>query len=278
MLRNRVITALLLALLALWVVWIAPAPVFPVFFIAVGLLASVEWARLCGYRGLGLACMYALLVAAAQTLGWWYLVHGGRAWPLLACVGLWWAFAVFWLLAYARGRTRALPGKLLAVVGLLVLVGAWLGLVSLFLRTGQGAYWVTVLFILVWGSDIGGFFVGRAIGRHKLAPNISPGKTWEGVFGGLALGLGVAFAFHTALYAAGVPVPAHIGVATGLAGGVLVIALGIAGDLFESMIKRQQGVKDSGNVLPGHGGVLDRIDALLAAAPLLALVVLKGGL
>ncbi|HKJ95069.1 MAG TPA: phosphatidate cytidylyltransferase [Gammaproteobacteria bacterium] len=278
MLRNRVITALLLALLSLWVVWLAPAPVFLVFFIIVGLLASAEWARLCGYRGLGFVSGYAVVVAIGQALGWWYLVEGGHAGPLLACVALWWAFAVFWLMAFAGGRTRPLPGPLLALVGLLVLGGAWLGVVSLFLQAGQGAYWVTVLFILVWGSDIGGYFVGRALGRHKLAPKISPGKTWEGAGGGLVLGLGVAFAFHAALHASGVAVPSDIGALPGLLGGAFVIALGIAGDLFESMIKRQHGVKDSGSVLPGHGGVLDRIDALLAAAPILALVVLKGGL
>ena len=154
---------------------------------------------------------------------------------------------------------------------MLVLTGAWLGLVSLRAQPDTGAWLIIWLFVVVWSADIGAYFVGRAYGRRKLALAVSPGKTWEGAVGGLVC---------TVLLATGLVgvVPALRMVPFSLtAWALLAFALGaisIVGDLFESVLKRETGAKDSGALLPGHGGLLDRIDALLAVLPVFAFLVL----
>ncbi|MGB5544409.1 MAG: phosphatidate cytidylyltransferase, partial [Gammaproteobacteria bacterium] len=145
--------------------------------------------------------------------------------------------------------------------GLLVMPLGWLFLFALLQE--WGAQWTLFLFLLVAAADVGAFFSGRAFGRHKLAVKVSPGKTWEGVGGGL---------LAVAAVAAGGAVWFGTGLALTIAGAVVVAAFSVLGDLTISMLKRAAGLKDSGNIFPGHGGVLDRIDSLLAALPLFILV------
>jgi phosphatidate cytidylyltransferase len=182
------------------------------------------------------------------------------------------AAAAFWLLAFIEqvvgreldsGFLASFPGRL--VGGFLVLLPAWL--VPLTLRELPDGKWLTLFLMLyVWGADTGAYFAGHRFGRHKLAPRVSPGKTWEGVAGGLATVLLVALA--AGIYGFGFgPAALALWVALSLFTGLV----SVLGDLFESRLKRIVGVKDSGTLIPGHGGVLDRIDAFTAAAPVFAL-------
>lgn len=214
------------------------------------LLAAHEWARLCRL-GTGAAWLYAaatsVVFVAAGMLGLERALFGAAAlfWLAVAPVWMW------------RG-VRAESTTALGAAGVAVLVPA--GLAMLVLRPAE----VLVVLALVWIADTGAYFVGRAWGRRKLAPSISPGKTWEGAIGGL---LGAA------AYAiiCGILIQ-ELAWAPFLAIAVLLAMLSIAGDLFESAVKRQAGVKDSGSLLPGHGGLLDRIDSATATLPVAALL------
>ncbi len=175
---------------------------------------------------------------------------------------LWWLFALFWITNPDIGRevtTRHTIAK--AILGLGLMISTWLALVVLHSRPDHGPYWVMFVLVLVWVADSGAYFSGRVFGRNKLAPAVSPGKTWEGVFGALVACSLFAYSdgrfqdFQGALLSSFVLVC------------VVTVLFSIAGDLLESLLKRQRGVKDSGTLIPGHGGILDRIDSLLAAAP-----------
>jgi phosphatidate cytidylyltransferase len=212
--------------------------------------AALEWARLCrlGARSAwGYAAAVVAVFAASEGIG---LQRG-----LFVLAALWWiVVAPLWMW---RG-VRAEQHTRLAAAGFLVLVPAGLGLLAL------EPVSVLVVLVLVWIADTAAYFVGRAWGRRKLAPAISPGKTWEGAAGGLIGAL--AYAIICAFYIEGMPWPPF------LAAAGLLAMTSIAGDLFESAAKRQAGVKDSGTLLPGHGGILDRIDSATAVLPLAALL------
>lgn len=267
----RVLTALVLVPLFLWVVWLAPLPVLPLFLAAVFLLGAWEWSRLMGLGPPPLRAGYTALNAVLMLLSWVYLARGLPAWPVVAAGVVWWLVALTLLRRFSRDANRGVRSRRAAgLAGVLIIVPAWFAVVALHRDGPYGAYWVTVLLLLVWGSDIGGYAAGRCWGRRKMAPAVSPGKTWEGAAGSLVLGLIAAGAMHMAGLSLGfAPVwPVWFLV---LPIAIAAIVFGIVGDLFESMMKRQRGLKDSGTLLPGHGGVLDRIDALVAAAPVLAL-------
>ena len=271
MLKWRVITALALAPPVFALVWYAPTVWLAVAFGLVILLAAAEWAALVPLRSRGARLAYVGGHLGALALAWLVLQQGAGPTTLLLSAGAaWWAGALAWLVLYARSPGRWAPSPAAgAAVGFLVLTPAWAGVVFLHQQAAYGGYWVTLLLLLVWGSDVGGYFAGRAFGRRKLAPAISPGKTWAGVAGGLVLGLAAAVIAQRAALDFGL---APAALPLGLLGAyVLTIGFGVAGDLFESMMKRQRGVKDSGTLLPGHGGVLDRVDSISAATPLFAL-------
>jgi len=210
--------------------------------------------------------LYALGVAALCALSWsWSRQHQQTA--LICAVGcIWWATAFVWLIVSPQFRRPFL----VLVCGAFVLVPCFVAVAAT--HSGSGAVHgpQAVLWLLAWvfSADIGAYFAGRAFGRLKLAPRVSPGKTWEGVIGGLALSTCVA---------AGGARYFGVAVLPAMAFGVALIAISIVGDLTESMFKRGAGVKDSGNVLPGHGGILDRIDSITAAAPLYALGLYSSG-
>lgn len=239
----------------------------PFALLVAGVLAlgAREWAQLTGARG-GLVWAYAalcaLLFGCAAWLPWPVEPAGPALTAVFAAAALFWiALAPPWL---ARGVGARRPW-LLRGAGLVVLVPAGLAMLAL------GRVELLMLLALVWIADTAAYLTGRALGRRKLAPAISPGKTWEGAAGALACVL--AYAIGCAVFIPGLAV--HVrGIAwiAYLAGATLLWAMSIVGDLFESALKRQAGVKDSGRLLPGHGGILDRIDSATAVLPIGALL------
>lgn len=266
MLRQRVITAAVLLAVAVSVLFLAPRWLWALAAGAFFLAGASEWGRLAGWRPSGVMAFVGLVAASCAVLG--VLALGAAPGdPVVAgvCMGA----LAFWLLAALPWllRRRSVRGPVaLAVAGWWVLVPAWLALVWL-----QSRPWLLLtLLAVVWVSDSAAYFAGRALGRHKLAPAISPGKTWEGV--GAAFLAVLAYLTLLGLVAPPVLPPLLTPAAAGVF--LALTVLGIVGDLFESWIKRVAGVKDSGTLLPGHGGVLDRIDALTASLPLAALAAL----
>lgn len=262
MLKWRVLTALVLAPVFLWAVWYWPVPYLAILFGAVASLGAWEWGALIGLPHRFQLAAYVVGLWVLLGGAWWYMRAGLSMLVPLLLTALWWAAALNWLKRFSRRPEMPPPRPILAVaIGYLLLVPCWFSLIFLRLAEPDGAYWITLLLLLVWGADIGAFMAGRRFGRRKLAPTISPGKSREGVMGGIVLALGAAAAFHFAAGFAGVDLWRLLGVA------LITVLFSVVGDLFESMVKRQHLAKDSGTLLPGHGGVLDRIDSLTIAAP-----------
>lgn len=267
MLKQRIITALALLPFALGGFFLLDGALFALFIGAVVSLGAWEWARLAGLTAQVQRVAFAVLVAAL-LLGL-YLVPVLAPWVLL-CALIWWSLATALVLGYPASSRYwvGLPTKL--IIGLLILLPAWQGLV-LFKQWPEANWLILAVMVLVWGADIGAYFSGRRFGKRKLAPQVSPGKSWEGVFGGL---------LATLLICVGVAIYRDWSFASlllGLLGTALVVLISVVGDLTESMFKRQAGVKDSSNLLPGHGGVLDRIDSLTAAIPVFAALLWLAG-
>ena len=253
-LLSRILTALLLLAVfvpaALW----APSWLWAALMAAVVGMAAFEWGRLSHFR-LHAARAYAVLLALVALA----LPHVlGALWPsfqtglILLASAFWLLVAPLWLL----GRWHAERAFVRAAVGVVLLLPTFVALVYLH---GRGAGVLLAVIAIVWIADTAAYFSGRHFGRHKLAPSISPGKTWEGVAGAL-----VALALYAGVLGllVGMPLPSLL---LGVAG---LLYLSVLGDLFESWIKRVSGMKDSGAMLPGHGGVLDRIDALTSTLPI----------
>lgn len=259
MLRTRVLTALVLfAVLAAAFLLLTPGR-FAYALLVVTALAAFEWGRLCVPRSRPAALGYASAVTAATVL---LSVVPGAAPAVIGAGALAWCLAPVLLVRWAGRLT--VPAVAL-VLGFVVLAPAWFALVRL--RAMDGGYYLWMLLALVWAADIGAYFIGRAFGRHKLASAISPGKTREGAVGGLASAAAVGAAGGWMFTA-----PAELHPLAWLAACLAAAAFSIVGDLSESLVKRMAGVKDSGSLLPGHGGVLDRIDGILAAAPVFTVV------
>ncbi len=271
MLRQRVTTAIVLAALFLSLLLLSPWYIFILFVGLVMCMSAWEWAGLAGWQGRPARLIYLVITVALGLAVAWFLVWTGdydsvRAGLLVACG--WWALALLWVQGYPA--SAVLWGKPLTrgIMGWLVLLPAWGGLV--FLRSEpSGALLILLVVMIVACADIGAYFFGRTFGRRKLAPVVSPGKSWEGVFGGLITASAVALLLN-AFWGHGEWLRI-------LAIVIPTVLVSVLGDLFESMIKRYCGVKDSGQVLPGHGGVLDRVDGLAAAVPVFALALILTG-
>jgi phosphatidate cytidylyltransferase len=275
MLAMRVLTAAVLIPLVLAGLFLLPPLAWGAVTLVAIVVAAGEWASLAGYG----KPMWLLFVGGTFLLGVNLLVSPSsafvRGWPdgvVLAVCG---AATVFWLVfapPWLALRWKPASSLSMAVAGWVVLIGAWVAVVEL---QAHSPWLVLAAMALVWIADTAAYFSGRAFGKRRLAPDVSPGKTWEGVYGAL-----VAVAVYALLLVplaaaagySGAVSPASIAIWVALALGLA--ALSVVGDLYESLLKRQAGVKDSGRVLPGHGGVLDRIDALLAAMPVAALLAL----
>ena len=223
------------------------------------LLGAWEWGGLISRNPTYLTRLGYVALVAVLAFALFRLVGAqGEGYRLVLMIALgWWALAFVWLLRYPP----PIPNALTFVCGLLVMLPFWLALLGLYMES-RDPRWVIFAVLVAIAADVGGFFVGRSLGRHKLAPRVSPKKTWEGVAGGLALAMAVSAA---AAWFFAVPLVPFLLLAA------VMVALSIVGDLTVSMFKRSAGVKDSGQLLPGHGGVLDRIDSLSSSIPLFSL-------
>ena len=270
MLKQRVITALVLMAVLLPALFARQAWPFALLSLLLMAAAGWEWGRLNGARAFAvpMGVLLALACAAALRAGW------SDAPPSL----VWWLATLVWVLGGAfalRGGPAAwphLPALSRCVIGLALLWTAWLALAA---AKTIGINFILSVFCLVWAADIAAYFGGRAFGKRKLAPAISPGKSWEGVWSGMLgalllaaswLWFDAAFAMdsaslYTLLYR-------HLGFGLLLLVILFLSAMSVVGDLFESLVKRSAGAKDSSGLLPGHGGVLDRVDALLPVFPI----------
>ncbi|WP_043529309.1 phosphatidate cytidylyltransferase [Litchfieldella xinjiangensis] len=261
MLKQRVITAVILAPLVLAGLFGLTGGAFALFTGAIVLIGAWEWVNLAGYANSKLRIAGVLGMAVAMAL-LWYTGQVHSAWPLwVAAVG--WALNLYWVVAYPEHQAQWATSARRLAMGVWVLLPCWVGFIVL---RESGAVWLLFLLLLVWCADTGAYFAGRRFGKRKLAVHVSPAKSWEGVLGGMAATTLLALIFAVWL---------SLGVGETL---VLVIItwavslVSVLGDLFESMLKRTRGIKDSSALLPGHGGVLDRIDSLTAAVPLFALL------
>ncbi len=264
-LATRVVAACVLAPLVLFVVVFTATPVFAIAFSVFVLIGAWEWARLSGLGHPGLRVAYVAAVAAALVV---LSVVDAPApvglWLILAGL-LFWLAASLWVWQFQRVARGLLTRELWrALAGFVVLIPAWYALTRIHANPETGPYWVLFLLLVVWVADIGAYFAGRRYGRRKLASRVSPGKTVEGLFGAL---LAVSLLAVTAGFWESFSVLQR--------GPVMLLCLftvvvSVLGDLTESLVKRIAGVKDSGAIIPGHGGVLDRIDSITAAAPVFA--------
>ena len=282
MLKQRIITALVLLAILLPAMFYPMAAPFGLITLVLLACGAWEWARLNGFSfraALRTGAVCALLCTAS-----WYLGLPNARLPLVwSVIGGFWVLASVWALRGGATAWQAVPRFLRLIGGVLLLWAAWLSIMQARL---MGLNFLLSVLVLVWAADIGAYFAGRGLGgrffANKLAPSISPGKTWEGVVGGMTAVFVVALlwiyadghatvdslSLYSRLLAMGVPIL--------LLGVAFMTAMSVVGDLMESLFNRSAGVKDSSKLLPGHGGVLDRVDALLPTLPL-ALMLVGGG-
>lgn len=263
MLLQRVLTAIVAAVLILLVLFAFPPPAARAVIASIILAAAWEWAKFLSLVGAAERLSYVAAIAALLGAVTW-LTPSPDSTEFILKIGLaWWVAALIWAFFYPTPISRTVGW----VCGALVLVPAFVALDSLYsLRPSV----LLFALVIIWAADTGAYFAGRHFGRIKLAPRISPKKTWEGVIGGLVAVVLVLVAarFYWLDIDIAVIIPFCLAVAT----------LSVVGDLTVSMFKRSAGLKDSGRVFPGHGGVLDRIDSVTAAAPLFALGISWAGL
>ena len=280
MLKQRILTALVLLPVALGCIFFLSLNGFAIFAFIALTIGAWEWSPLMGVTRLAgrvaytalVAMFIAVLYALAPVDQLW--TEQGLAWPMLVAIGLgvlWWFLAILMVLNFPRSKRMWQRSRIyVGVFGVLVLVPAWAALLSVRALNYDvnplfGAWTVLYIFALVWAADVGAYAAGRMVGKHKMIPAVSPNKTVEGLCGGIVLAFIVMV-----LVAQFVPVPRELYVGFYTVG-LATVVVSVFGDLSESMFKRCAGVKDSGSILPGHGGVLDRIDSLTSALPIFAL-------
>jgi phosphatidate cytidylyltransferase len=257
-LRTRIITAAVLIGLLLFVLLWLPPVATKIAMTAVVLAGAWEWSAFLRLQRFAVRLVYVAAIAACLALVWPLTLAQPQCRLLLLVALAWWVIALLWVI-FAPRRAAAWSA---ALAGVLALTPAWLAMVRLRMDVPHGEQWLLFALCLVWAADIGAYFAGHAFGRNKLAPQVSPGKTWEGVLGGMVLA-GVVAVGGSQWFA--VPVIKLLPLC------LAVVAFSIVGDLTESLLKRFAGLKDSGTLFPGHGGVMDRIDSLTGAMPVLLL-------
>jgi phosphatidate cytidylyltransferase len=257
-LRKRIATAAVLIALLLAVLFWLPAAATVALLTLVVLAGAWEWSAFLKWTDPRARSAYVAVIALLLPLAWLVTRTPAGLEALLAAALLWWLIALAWIVVAPR---RVSPWSA-GLAGLLSLVPAWLALTRLRLQTAHGAQWVLFALVLVWMADIGAYFCGRRFGRRRLAPVVSPGKTWEGALGGL-LASGIVAAAGGAWFR--LPLEQFLVLC------LAAVAFSIVGDLTESLLKRFAGMKDSGTLFPGHGGVMDRIDSVTGAVPVLLL-------
>lgn len=271
MLKQRVVTAVLLLGGLLAALFLLPQLAWLVLVALVCGAAGWEWAALNGLQAWRRPAFAVLCGASCLILGLLAGLGADTATAAGALFAIYLVSAMFWIVLvpnWLRHKWRIARASGVVVIGLVVLVAPALALAHL---RQLGPWLLLGVMALVWVADIAAYFVGRAFGRHKLAPQISPGKTWEGAAGAVAGVLIVGVTMFVLGWPEHVSLQGLLVVAPLL---VVLTAMSIAGDLFESLLKRQAGMKDSGTLLPGHGGILDRIDSLTSTLPLVGLIAL----
>lgn len=260
MLKQRILTALILIPIFISFVLKASPQIFCFvtgFFVVLG---AYEWSGLMGIKKITHKMIYPIIMFFA-LLGALRL----KIPNVIYAASFWWLFASVLVFLYPRvsdawGKSIVIRG----MMGGLVLVPCWLA-INFIREANGGTYTLLFLFVLIWSADSGAYFAGKKWGKSKMAPMVSPGKSWQGTFGGLLASLVVTL---FALYWTDLPFSQWIPI---VLIAMVTVVFSVMGDLFESMLKRREGLKDSGNLLPGHGGILDRIDSLTAAAPIFVL-------
>ena len=254
---QRIKTAIILVIIVCIAMFASQTPILFAPLLAIGvIIAAHEWTKLMpAWRQPPVFVLLVLILTSVSLLFkvtwlfWW-----------IAAIAIW-LMALSWVNAFPTHTNWY--GKKLALMGAVILTAS---ITAMFYLWQLSAWWLLYVFLLVWCADSGAYFVGRKFGRRKMAPNVSPNKSMEGLAGGLVTGLLVVVAISIfKLHLTGVPLVAFVLLSA------LTILASVLGDLFESMLKRRAKVKDSGTILPGHGGVLDRIDSLLSATPIFAL-------
>lgn len=269
MLKQRVITALVIGVALLYLLLFASVNAVAITFWLISTIAAYEWAKLAEVESIAFRTAYTGFVAA--------VVAGCMWWPALADVGvviavlsglIWLGIMAFLVYYQMSGGKTKVPNGLKLLMGAVVLGSTGVSLLGIRQIPDQGQVLLIALFVLVSAADSGAYFSGKALGKRKLAPVLSPGKSIEGVIGGAVfsgllaalLGWYLDWSVNALILFVALWIPMAL--------------ISVAGDLFESLLKRQAGVKDSGKILPGHGGILDRIDSHIATAPFFYLTVL----
>ncbi len=277
MLKQRLATAVVLIPMALGAVFLLPLHWFAWVSLIVLVMAAWEWSPLMGVHRVAIRILYCVVVAALVGITAWvtpveqiWSAEGMAAaylYPvIIGCI--WWIVSFFLVFNFPKSHCIWIKSRLyVGLIGLLTLVPVWSALMALRSLNHEmdvffGSWVVFFIFCLVWAADVGAYFTGKRFGKHKLMPQVSPSKTKEGFLGGLALALIVMI-----LVAIYVGIPRTILTSFYLVS-ILTVVFSVIGDLNESMFKRCAGVKDSGSLLPGHGGLLDRIDSLTSALPM----------
>ena len=271
MTRTRLLAALVMAPAAISAILLLPTPWVAALSAVIFLAGLWEWFDLAEIEDtLARTVLLAVHVAMIAAIVWASRTNAGTTlalYQLASVIGvIWWLLALVWLGRYefaSNHDSYARVFKLAAAA--LAMIPAWCALVWIHASEPNGHRWLLTALAIVWAADSGAYFVGRKFGKRKLAPRISPNKTVEGLVGGLACGLlaGLGFALIAGASAAQLPAVALVA--------VVAVLFSVVGDLFESLLKRHVGAKDSSHLIPGHGGILDRVDGVIAALPVFAL-------
>ena len=273
MLKQRVLTALILAPLVVWALFGLSDKLLLLLFAAILLVGAWEWSSLAGIENPFYSIAFLLGQAGLLSLCGWLLASGSNLTTgILASAVLAWFMILFWLLMYERSKLQVNLSQTTRLgLGLLLLSICFLSIGAIIVRSDNDRIMILLLFLLIWGADVAAYFTGKAWGKTKLAPRISPGKSWQGVAGALVMTIIIASCTWAIMNYPVNLLPKLIVFS------LIVVILSIVGDLFESLLKRQVGKKDSSNLLPGHGGILDRIDSMISASPVYALGIILLG-
>lgn len=274
MLKYRLLTAIVLIPIVIAALFLLSPANFGLVVIAVCALGAWEWAQFVGWHSqakrVGLAVVFAAILLAMQfSIS---NINQFSSEPMVLYglwAGLiWWVIAIILVVTYPASASWGNSAIIRLLFGVLTIIPFYCGMMVLRTVGYQsdtffGAWWLLYVMLLVWGADSGAYAFGRTIGRNKMAPKVSPGKTWEGLVGGL-----ITAGIISWLFSAFAPIPVMPDYL--LVTSIIVVVVSVFGDLTESMFKRQSGIKDSSHLIPGHGGILDRIDSLTAAIPVFA--------
>lgn len=257
-------------------IFFLPIEQFAYFIGFIATVAAWEWANLAGYSSQAVRIGYSAFVAIAVAVTGYFMQQVETLSTIILSVGAaWWLLACFLITQYPKKVDLWQARPVRAILGLLVLVPMWVGFMTLKSQEHSSLIIVYVM-LLIWGADTGAYFAGKTWGKAKLAPNVSPGKSWAGFWGGLATTVLIAVIFSLSVNHWLQPVTVDdftlLTIMT-----VITAVISVMGDLLESMMKRHRGIKDSSQLLPGHGGVLDRIDSMASAVTIFSfLMVLLG--